>query len=157
VKADATRGWQQLLVVLALIAGVLGMHALVVAGHDRHIGVGDTGHHVMAEPATGPISTDHIATGHITVEPITAAAQMAADALMPAQAGHSRPTDVAHGLLHLCMAVLAAIALLLLGLFAVATPTAVAGRLLLRGPAPAPARPPPRSAVRLALLCVLRN
>jgi hypothetical protein len=140
VGTDASRGWRQLLVVLALIAGVLGMHALVVAGHDAQTGVAT--HHATAEPATGPIAVAH----------------MAADALMPAQSGTpAGPTDVAHGLLHLCLAVLAAIALLLLGLFSLATPAAVAGRLVLRGPAPAPARPPPRSAVRLALLCVLRN
>ena len=140
METDASRGWRQLLVMLALIAGVLGMHALVVDGHDMQNGV--AAHHATAEPATGPI----------------AVAQMDADALMPAQSGTpAGPMDVAHGLLHLCLAVLAAIALLLLGLFSVATPAAVAARLLLRGPAPSPARPPPRSAVRLALLCVLRN
>src|SRR4051812_32417585 len=111
------------------------MHALVVEGHDTQNG--GAAHHAMAEPATGPIPV----------------AQLAADALMPAQSGTpAGPMDVAHGLLHLCMAVLAAIALLLLGLFSVATPTAVAARPLLRGPTPSPARPPPRSAVRLALL-----
>jgi hypothetical protein len=141
VGTDATRGWRQLLVMLALIAGVLGMHALVVDGHDMQNGVA-AHHHATAEPATGPVAVAH----------------MAADALMPAQSGTpAGPMDVAHGLLHLCLAVLAAIALLLLGLFSVATPAAAAARLLLRGPAPSPARPPPRSAVRLALLCVLRN
>lgn len=148
MATGASRDQRRWLLVLALIAGLLSMHALVIAGHDGNVGLGATAHDTAAEPTAGPLM---------------AAQQLPADPLMlgqQAQLGHRTPAgppDTDHGLLHLCLAVLAAIAVLLLGLAWLTTPEATLSRLRLHGPDAAPARPPPRSAVRLALLCVLRN
>ena len=73
--------------------------------------------------------------------------------------GHdSMPAGALHELMHLCLAVLVVLVVLgLVGLaFLLRRPTRSAAALL---PAPVvvPPRPPPRTAVRLAQLCVLRN
>jgi ABC-type Fe3+ transport system permease subunit len=127
----ATTQWARVFLLVAVLLGVLAMHATV------------------APVGEGPCAarTVHAHGGEPTTAPV----------------GHSEHNDCdrssgAHHLLHLCLAVMAAV--LLLGLaFAVAisirrhdsggqTPIQVVRTL---------ARPPPRTAVRLAQLCVLRN
>lgn len=141
--------WQRVLLMVALVLGVVAMHTMVLApggGHDS--AAGGSGH-VAAAMSSGP-------------------PQAVMDASFPAvhdqahqdSATHHGPGSPAaiHDLLHLCLAVLAALAVM--AALAVVWLTAAAATRPHLEPgsgATAPARPPPRSAVRLALLCVLRN
>jgi hypothetical protein len=140
---------------------------------------------VMHSPVAGPAAlpaTDPMSTGPMSPEPM-AAAPMPLDHRPPgvvltkgtglasvvdahlfgaqdgSPGGHdSMPAGALHELMHLCLAVLAGLVVLgLVGLaFLLHRPTRSAAALL---PAPvvAPPGPPPRTGVRLAQLCVLRN
>ena len=127
----AVSGGGRWLLLLALAAGLIGMHHLAATGSPSH----ETGHTAAAEV---------VSTVPDTVVPDTV--------IM----GASDPGMAMA--MHMCLAVLGAVALLgLLLLLGVAVltrrpPAASPGAVVLH-----PARPPPRSAVRLALLCVLRN
>ncbi len=113
--------------LLALAAGLVGMH---------HLEAGVQSGHVMPAVATIAAAPPHPAGPVVSVDAGMDGMEMA---------------------MHLCLAVLAAVGLLGLLLFVVAVlphdPAAPSSRTVVR----AVARPPPRSAVRLALLCVLRN
>lgn len=128
------------LLLLALAAGLIGMHHLEAGSPERHAMSG-----VAMVSAAG--------SGHGSG--LAGAVHPGADRshVVVTAAGSGPAMEMA---MHLCLAVLAA---LLLGVALLAV--AVLDR---RAVAPPPravvltaGRPPPRSAVRLALLCVLRN
>ncbi|TCK21456.1 DUF6153 family protein [Pseudonocardia endophytica] len=140
MTATATR---LLPVVVALVLGLLGMHALVV---------GDAG---MRD---APMSMDSIPAAAPS-EPRSVDRAGEGPAAMPAvNASHGDHGPSTHPMLHLCLAVLAGLMVLLLGIAllrtepAAVTTTAERGR----GRREPPVRPPPTS-VRLARLCVMRN
>lgn len=144
---------RRVLLLLALIVGVLGMHALVLVpgtGADAR----------MSPPAAMVHSAVHAGPDHgpAPATPATPVASTTVD-LPGGGAGHGpMPSAVQHGL-HLCLAVMAA--LLVLGVTALVLsrtarpdrPDAPIGALVRR----APRRRPPPTSVRLAQLCVLRN
>jgi hypothetical protein len=128
--------WERLLLLVAVMLGVLAMHALVA----------DAGTHC----ADSPTMAQTMAAGSHAGPAASHAGHAGCDhGVMPAS----------HDLLHLCLVVLAVAVVLGLG--------NVAAALVRRGNRSAsgrPARvvtvqprPPPRTAVRLAQLCVLRN
>lgn len=141
--------WERVLLLFAVLFAVVAMHAAVAPiapvgampgmSSGTELSVAAPGSHTMA-PAT--------------MEPVIAtdAGQMGA--------GHMPgPMPMVHQMLHLCLAVLAAVIQLGLALGALLimarrlrTPSGRSPRAIIVAP-----RPPPRSAVRLAQLCVLRN
>lgn len=123
--------WGRLVLLVAVLLRVVTMHALVDLGTR------------CADPPT------MAATGQAT----TPAGPHAG----PAGGCHHGPMP-AHDLLHLCLAVLAT-AVLALAALAVAARIrrSIAGPRLRSRVIGLQPRPPPRTAVRLALLCVLRN
>lgn len=148
-------GRRRMLLVLALIVGVLGMHALVVLPSAA-------GHRMPSPVVTAPAVADngavHIATAvHDGTAPAAAAGvQLVSDHPGPGGGHGSSPS---HHVLHLCLAILAALVVLgmaALALWPLQRPDrhevaigALTGR--------APRRRPPPTSVRLAQLCVLRN
>lgn len=131
-----------MLLVLPVLLGLLGMHALFVAGPAP----------TPATPVPEMAVTAHEPAPHDRpTMPDTASDQRA-------PGGHSSHDDATH-LLHLCLAVLAAVGLVLL------TAWAFLGRIPLpassaqsRQPARGrPAQRPPPVPRRLAQLCVMRN
>ncbi len=147
------RGLQRVLLVLSLIVGVVAMHS-TTACHDA------TGH-----ARNAAVHVDDSA--HSAPSP---AARSAMDGEMPAAgpapaagvAGEREPAgqhSALHDLLHLCLAVVAA----LLVLAGTALLTLLAGSAARRAGDPRGGRPgtgpraPPPTSVRLAQLCVLRN
>ncbi|MGI5130040.1 DUF6153 family protein [Pseudonocardia sp. CA-107938] len=132
------------LLLAALIMGVLSMHA--VAAPVAH---STATHSAVAAPV------DHAPEDMAGVEMPSQAPTAASEA-----AGHgSGPSSVLHDLMHLCLAVMAGLVLLIatLVLVWVVAATDRAGVPSSRAVAVRPARPPPRTAVRLAQLCVLRT
>jgi hypothetical protein len=156
------------LLLLAVVLGVVVMHSPV------------------AGPAT-PAATDPMPAGPMSLEPMavtpSAVAPMplghgppgavltpgtglasAVDAHLPStqdgSAGDhdSMPAGALHELMHLCLAVLAGLVVLgLVVLVFLLRRAARSAAALLPAPVVVPPRPPPRTAVRLAQLCVLRN
>jgi hypothetical protein len=95
-----------------------------------------------------------------TATPAMTATAMASLPEMPGVEHSPDPMPASHELLHLCLAVLAAA--IALGLTAVAVTILTRRDHYTAAPCPrevvlVPPRPPPRTAVRLAQLCVLRN
>ena len=140
VEPSGRRRWERLLLLFAAVVGVALMHSLAAP-----------------MPVGGEMATS---------EPM--AAQMTADATTdgtiidshgdPAGHGHV-PTPMSHQLGHLCVAILGAALLLALAV-AVAWLTRRGSDSPRRsdvGTSPEWPRPPPRTAVRLAQLCVMRN
>ncbi len=148
--------------VLALLAGVVAMHAMVTPMTADH----------PVPPLFSPAAMGHAgagvsATGLDGVNPAgisagaavgLAAGPMAVGAA-PTSPHPSGPAPESHGLLHLCLGVLAALTVIVL----CAVAYLVRNRVIpppvqhdARNRALWP-RPPPRTAVRLARLCVLRN
>jgi hypothetical protein len=134
-------------IVLALLVGVVAMHALVMPMGEDH-----------AMPATAAPAA--VSARLPAVGPAAVAEAMDVHADMPA---HSSPVPSPERgwqeLMHLCLAVLAAA--VALGLWAItylirtrttSSPAALRMQVVTLWP-----RPPPRTAVRLAQLCVLRN
>lgn len=122
--------WERVLLLIAVLLGVVTMHATVAPGPQ------DTTTPAMTHPAM---------------------------AAVPETPGVEHPPDpmpASHELLHLCLAVLAAA--IALGLAAVAVTILTRRDHHMADPWPrevvlVPPRPPPRTAIRLAQLCVLRN
>lgn len=151
VDAGGRRRWERALVVLALLLGVAAMHAVVAPSMNDHTAASAA----PAEHAGVAMSPDAMVGGSgadaARNEPATPAS---GEPAVPAA-----PMPMVHDLMHLCLAVLAAVALgVALIVFTIArgreTNTAAPRRT--RSVTVA-ARPPPRTAVRLAQLCVLRN
>ena len=141
--------WERVLLVLAALFGVGAMHSTVGSVHEP----------AMSQPAAvasvdgQPISMSSAVASLSLVEHTVPA--MAASSDMP---GHG-PMSMPHALMHLCLAFLSAG--IVLGLLAVAV-AVLLGHGLTPSPTPVPvatrpSRPPRRSALRLAQLCVLRN
>jgi len=156
------------LLLLALAAGLIGMHHLEASGAyltgPATTGPAMTGPAMTGPAMTGPAMTGPAMTGAAMTGPaMTGAAMTGAVAAAPsdhpaAVSVHDPDMPGMAMTMHMCLAVLGAALLLGLLLLLVVT-------VLARRPAPAApravaltaVRPPPRSAVRLALLCVLRN
>lgn len=144
-------------VVLAVILGLLGMHALVVAN----------GAHSMSTPSQAVLASPDTASpmvGSPTVTiPMPSAVVAGADGVAPAD-GDDPPApqgdhSAGHQMLHLCLAVLAALIVLLTALLPAVLrglPGSPGGSNAGRTRS-APRRRPPPTAVRLAQLCVMRN
>jgi hypothetical protein len=114
--------------------------AVVVAG----LLVGLVGMHQLAvAPAAGAAPVSHVTEG------------------MPVDPGGPPHGDDGHdrGLLHLCLAVLTAAAVLIVAvvLWRRGRPRSVVRRVARARPRTAPRAPPPTAPARLALLCVLRT
>lgn len=141
------RRWERLLLLFAAVVGVALMHSFVAP---MPVG-GETGaSEPMTTTMTAPMATP------MTVDPATGG---------PIIHSHGDfgdehvPMPMSHGLGHLCVAILGA-ALLLAMAVAVALQTRRGSDSLRRpdvGAGPDWPRPPPRTAVRLAQLCVMRN
>ncbi|OSY34624.1 MULTISPECIES: DUF6153 family protein [Pseudonocardia] len=147
--SDRRYGLQLVLLVLPVLLGLVGMHALVVPAAAP---APDTGHQVaVAASVAGP--TDHRADA-ASAPPSAPVAAAADHDPMPADHGEHD----AH-LLHLCLAVLAAAGLALLAawlfLGRLTLPVSVTpARQLAHG---MPAQRPPPVPRRLAQLCVMRT
>ncbi|MEU6702103.1 DUF6153 family protein [Pseudonocardia sp. NPDC046786] len=137
-------GLQLVLLVLPVLLGLIGMHALVAPAP-----AADTGHEVAAA-ATATGHSDHRADS-ASAPP----APVAAEQPMPADDGGH---DATHAL-HLCLAVLAAAGLALLSawLFLGRLPLPIALTAARQRPRGRPAKRPPPVPRRLAQLCVLRT
>ncbi|PZF86070.1 hypothetical protein C1I92_02495 [Jiangella anatolica] len=132
--------------VAVLVFGIVVMHHIAQSGHDGSAapeaptlasGVGEAAGHAMS--ASGPQLSDDAAAG-----------TAAGDGAMSA----------GHVMLHLCLAVLTAAAVVLVGwLLLTLRPWAVASPLVLFRVRPLPARPPPRphGSALLMSLCVMRT
>jgi len=162
-RSGLLRRW---LLVLVLAAGLIGMHHLIAGHPDALAG------------ATQPVA----ASAMVAMGPVVASGAAASTGIRPVAGRAATPGQDGPGfavapsarisgpgpvmnmpvmdmLMHACLAVLAALSVLALA--------AAVGLLTLSRPAddrarPRPAvphwaRPPPRTAVRLAQLCVLRN
>lgn len=144
--------WERVLLVLAALFGVVAMHATVGPAPEpatpTAAAVASVGEHLVAPAA----SSSAVALSSFVDY---AAPAIAASSEMP---GHD-PMSMPHALMHLCLAILSAG--IVLGLLAVAV-AILLGRELAPSRTPVrlasrPSRPPRRSALRLAQLCVLRN
>lgn len=138
-----------MLLLAVLLLGVVAMHAGVAPAGAGH---GPTDHGAGTDRAgTGmavTVEAGHAGEASAPVEPADATAASTTPMPMPAL----------HELLHLCLAVL--VAMILLGLALVAFLGFARGvAVRARVPEVVIVRPrsPPRTAVRLAQLCVLRN
>nr|WP_062396770.1 DUF6153 family protein [Pseudonocardia sp. AL041005-10] len=145
-----------LVLVLPVLLGLLGMHALAAPPVSSGV------HHApAAAPAAAPVVT-HGGTLHDSPGPSHPGAHGAAPAGEPGAAHpgpHGVPHDGASHLLHLCLAVLAAgvvlaAAVLLAGVAPLPSSRGPAGP---GSPRTAPAARPPPAPRRLALLCVSRT
>lgn len=152
----------QLVLVSALIAGLLGMHALVVAQPD---------HATHSAPAAAMIAAAEHAGSRPGAAPVESAA-----ALAPTPEASSQPHGMSfvapgppesqpagghggHQVLHLCLAILTALLLLIAAVGCAVLLGSVRAAPWARvgcGRRRPPVRPPPTS-VRLAQLCVLRT
>lgn len=152
-------GRRQMLLVLPLILGVLCMHALVLIGAAPAIGGHMNGPgSVATAPGAAQGMPAHASAGTTDAAAASPLAQQGTDHSVHG-AGHGSMPSSMHQILHLCLAILAA--LLVLGMAALALwPTLrpdrrhVRIRALVRR---APRRRPPPTSVRLAQLCVLRT
>ncbi|GAA1851141.1 hypothetical protein GCM10009772_30300 [Pseudonocardia alni subsp. carboxydivorans] len=137
-------GLQRVLLVLPVLLGLIGMHALVAPAPTA-----DTGHGVAAA-ATATGHSDHRAAA-ASAPPATVAAEKP----MPADHGEHGATHA----LHLCLAVLAAAGLALLSawLFLGLLPLPISIIAARQRPRGRPAQRPPPVPRRLAQLCVLRT
>lgn len=149
---------QRWLLVLAVVAGLIGMHHLIA-----HSPVAP-GPSAQSSAGPGPLAGPGLVTVSSPIETHRAPAPAASMTM-------SGPSDRVHGgvgtamdpaanaamdmAMHACLAVLAA--LIVLGLLAAVAEVLDPGRGVTFGIAARWARPPPRTAVRLAQLCVLRN
>lgn len=146
--AGSIRLW---VLVLAVAAGLIGMHHLMAPGHtaDGPAGAGLAPAAVSMTAMTGPEP----------VSPPTPGMPRTSDGLGAAPVLGSFAGSAMDMLMHPCLAVLAAL-LVLAPLAAVLLALARRhdpSRAARLGLGVSWARPPPRTAVRLALLCVLRN
>ncbi|GAA1381282.1 hypothetical protein GCM10009613_06950 [Pseudonocardia kongjuensis] len=146
---NGRHGLQLVLLVLPVLLGIVGMHALVAPAAAPTM---DTGHQVEAEAA---MAAHADLRAEVASAPSTPVPATAAHDPMPAEHGEH---GTAH-LLHLCLAILAAAGLALLAAWlflgrltlpASVTPT----RRRARG---MPAQRPPPVPRRLAQLCVMRT
>jgi hypothetical protein len=161
---DATGrwSWRQVLLLLAVVLGVVIMHA-PLAGSD--VPAAD-------EPVSvGPMSTtdqeppgvvDHAAAAVMTAGSAFASlvdGDVGGTHDMAAGDHDSMPAGALHDLMHLCLAVLAGLVVLgLAGFLAFLLYEPARSAAAVRSaPVIVPPGPPPRMAVRLAHLCVLRN
>ncbi|WP_234027740.1 hypothetical protein [Pseudonocardia dioxanivorans] len=176
------RDWQNLVVLLSLILGVVAMHS-TVASHDDAGSLQNVAMHTaVAIPPTAVHGGSVTAAAEATIAsataspdpaaafssgPRAAAAEVVVASAMSgmddgALTGPAEPAgghSALHDLLHLCLAVLTALlALAVAALLAfVLGRTAQPGTITRGGrPVVGPRAPPPTS-VRLAQLCVLRN
>lgn len=152
-------GRRQMLLMLTLILGVLCMHALILVGTSPTGG----GHSVGPGPGAAASGPTHEMPAHASAGTgdATAASPLvhAGSDHSDRGAGHGSTPSAMHHVLHLCLAILAA--LLVVGAVALALrhtlrpdrPGVPIGALVRR----APCWPPPPTSVRLAQLCVLRN
>jgi hypothetical protein len=144
------RGIARWLLILSIAAGLIAMHHLGAHTPDMH---GPD----MSSPAMATAAPDQATEQPISMDAATRAAHPASGMELAAAAPDPGTTTMSM-LMHLCLAVLAG--LLVLGMLAVAfailsrPPRAanVSRSVVIAWP-----RPPPRTAVRLAQLCVLRN
>ena len=147
---------RRILLLLVLIVGVLGMHALMAGPHGAdHCSAGNAASVTSTDPAPVdmPIRTGPVVSGVEMVD------SWAAD---PECEHGSEPMPMdGHDLLHLCVAILVAGVVVLSGLAAIrlawssvarARTDSVSSRV-----EPHPCRPPPQHGTRLATLCVMRN
>lgn len=152
-------GRRQMLFVLPLILGVLCMHALILIGTapvtDGHISRPGA---AATAPGAAQDMPAHASAGTTDATAAYPIAQQGTDHSVHG-AGHGSMPSSMHQILHLCLAILAA--LLVLGMAALALwPTLrpdrrhVRIRALVRR---ASRRRPPPTSVRLAQLCVLRT
>ena len=163
-----TAGGGRWLLLLALVAGLVGMHHLASAapeGHATSAGptapMTDDGHPMGPGPVAPAGSMDTAASMDTAGSMDTAASTDTATSTdTAASTVVAMPVDTAMSMdmaMHLCLAVLVALGLLGLLVLAVAVPGPRPPTVPFGSVVRATARPPPRSAVRLALLCVLRN
>jgi hypothetical protein len=144
--------WERVLLVLAALFGVVAMHSTV----------GSMDGPAMPVPAAGA-SVEGRLVAPIGMSSAGASMSLGDHAVSVLAAssdtpGHG-PMSMPHALMHLCLAILSAG--IVLGLLAVAI-MILLGREFTPSSAPVPvatcpSRPPRRSALRLAQLCVLRN
>jgi hypothetical protein len=135
--------WERLLLLVPLMLGVLTMHALVADAGTRCADSPTMAETMAVGSHVGPADSHAGRTG--------------------SRAGHTGcdygSMPASHDLLHLCLAVLAVAVVLGLGDAAAALVRrghrSASGRPA--GVVTVQPRPPPRTAVRLAQLCVLRN
>jgi hypothetical protein len=167
-----------MVLLLALILGVLGMHALVMPPMTMSADItrttvtdtipaptvtGDAHVTPTSAPANGaePHATAMTASGQAVSAMAASEGTASSAAVTIAQAG-SDPTSPMpdHGMAHMCLAVLAAALALALAAALLTAVSHQVGASTHRAPGlvrTAPRRPPPDHAVRLAELCVLRN
>jgi hypothetical protein len=168
---EVLRAGGRLVLLIAVLLGVVTMHALAVdtaattaiaatvtpphdpkPGHTDAAGTSGPAIDTASAPMTAPTTA-----GAATVMAASQAPQaMAADPMpMPPM-----PPVPGHDLMHLCLAVLAALVVLLARLVLLARErhTATTAAVVAHRPVHStPRRPPPGHAVRQAELCVLRN
>ena len=143
-------GLQLVLLVLPVLLGLVGMHALVAPAAAPAT---DTAHQVAV--ATSVVGHTDLRADAASAPPAAPVSAAAAHGPMPADHGEH---DAAH-VLHLCLTVLAAVGLALLAawlfLGRLTLPVSVTpARQLARG---MPAQRPPPVPRRLAQLCVMRT
>ena len=145
-----------MLLLGALILGVLAMHSFVVAPAAH-----SSAPRAVAASWTATVAPDHAPDADM----VSAAPVAATDAMSLEQedvggdaTGHGSSSGL-HDLMHLCMAVLAGVVLVIVAALLVLAVSAVYRilRTSQRAIVTRPAQPPPRTAVRLAQLCVLRT
>jgi hypothetical protein len=181
MREPGRRGWQQVLLMLSLILGVVAMHSTIACHADPGNAQGMAAHTgsagavsqptgfslstqtpmaglvgALALTADEPADSRVVPSQEMSTVALTAAVMRAAMAGPAGSNGHA----ALHDLLHLCLAVLTALALLavaaLLALFVGGRPAGGDSFAVLGRPVVGPRAPPPTS-VRLAQLCVLRN
>ncbi|MEU4311885.1 hypothetical protein [Nocardia sp. NPDC024068] len=157
MRSGATGAWLRSLLPAILVMAVLGMHHLA-GGPDHTEPAEPSGHHTMEAVAAIPAvdAADEQCCAAIS-HPTSAEARHAVPPHPPHDtdpAGHG----AGHDLLHLCLAILTALAALALVLYQVAG--WLEGTARVRGGSRHPATfarpPPPATSVRLATLGVLR-
>ena len=145
VEPSGRRRWERLLLLFAAVVGVALMHSLAAP-----MPVG--GETATSEPMAPQMTVDATTGG--TIIPVGTIIHSHGD-----PGDEHVPTPMSHQLGHLCVAILGAALLLALAV-AVAWLTRRGSDSPRRsdvGTSPEWPRPPPRTAVRLAQLCVMRN
>ena len=154
-----------MLLVLTLIVGVLGMHALVLISTAPAAGEQMPTSVAMAA-AAGPEGPDPVSVGvrdPAAMEGMTTAQPIGDDLEHAApsgpDAGHGPMPSSMHHLLHLCLAILAALLAIGMAAFALWPAQRPDHQGISIGPLvrQAPRRRAPPTSERLAQLCVLRN
>jgi hypothetical protein len=158
---EVLRTARRLVLLPAVLLGIVTMHALAIgpptalapAMAATHAPSAEHSRMLDSPPAADATPTS--GTGTATLAGVVSTGAMATDDPAPGP----MPPMSGHDLMHLCLAVLAALLVLLVGLvrleWAHLRGSAVADRL--RTVHPTSRRPPPGHAARQAELCVLRN